>query len=127
MGVGNIDRDRDQADLRRTRKLAELCADYEDYLRVHRLAIWSKDSPEAHFVRLHSRIPDAGYESFREYCETRSAEVVANIALCLIHQANYLLDAQIRRLERDFISKGGVRERMTRIRLQERKSNKPRP
>ncbi len=47
-------------------------------------------------------------------------EVLANIALCLIHQANYLLDQQIRRLERDFLKDGGVRERMTRARLQSR-------
>jgi four helix bundle suffix protein len=52
--------------------------------------------------------------------DTRPAEVVANIAICLIHQANYLLDQQIRRLEKDFLTEGGLRERMTRARLQAR-------
>jgi four helix bundle suffix protein len=56
------------------------------------------------------------YEDYREFCETRPLEVVANIALCLIHQTNYLLDQQIRRLERDFVKEGGLRERMTRAR-----------
>jgi four helix bundle suffix protein len=46
--------------------------------------------------------------------------VVANIAVCLIHQANYLLDQQIRRLEKDFVEEGGLRERMTRARLAKR-------
>ena len=50
----------------------------------------------------------------------RPAEVVANIALCVIHQANYLLDRQIRRLEETFVARGGLRERMTRARLQHR-------
>jgi len=45
---------------------------------------------------------------------------VANIAICLIHQANYLLDQQIRRLEKDFIKEGGIRENMTRARLRYR-------
>jgi four helix bundle suffix protein len=45
---------------------------------------------------------------------------VANIAVCLIHQTNYLLDQQIRRLEKDFVKEGGLRERMTRVRLQYR-------
>ncbi|MFN0084547.1 MAG: four helix bundle suffix domain-containing protein [Blastocatellia bacterium] len=45
---------------------------------------------------------------------------MANIAICLIHQTNYLLDQQIRRLEQDFIREGGLRERMTRVRLQQR-------
>ena len=39
--------------------------------------------------------------------------MVANIAICLIHQANYLLDRQIRRLEQDFLKEGGLRKRMT--------------
>jgi four helix bundle suffix protein len=51
----------------------------------------------------------------------RPPEVVANIALCLIHQANYLIDQQLRRLEKDFLEQGGLRERMTRARLQYRR------
>jgi four helix bundle suffix protein len=43
--------------------------------------------------------------------------VVANIIISLIHQTNYLLDQQIRRLEQDFLKEGGLRERMTRARL----------
>ena len=49
--------------------------------------------------------------------ETRPAEVIANIAICLIHQTNYLLDQQLRRLEQDFLEQGGLRERMTRARI----------
>ncbi|MDA8240911.1 MAG: four helix bundle suffix domain-containing protein [Nitrospiraceae bacterium] len=52
--------------------------------------------------------------------DTRPAEVIANIAICLIHQANYLLDQQMKRLEKDFLKDGGLRERMTRARLQAR-------
>jgi four helix bundle suffix protein len=52
--------------------------------------------------------------------ESRPGEVVANIAICAIHQANYLLDQQVRRLEQDFVKEGGIRERMTRARLQYR-------
>jgi len=42
--------------------------------------------------------------------------VVANIAICLCHQANYLLDQQLRALEREFLAEGGLRERMSRAR-----------
>lgn len=103
--------------------LEELKVDYQDYLRVRDLRIWAKDSREAMFVRRLGSHPDAMFEAYREFCETRSAEVVANIALCLIHQANYLLDQQIRRLEQDFIKDGGLRERMTKARLRYRKEN----
>ena len=59
--------------------------------------------------------------------ETRPAEVIANIALCLIHQTNYLIDQQLRRLEKDFLEQGGLRERMTRVRLQYRNRNNAKP
>jgi four helix bundle suffix protein len=54
---------------------------------------------------------------FRTFIETRPPEIVANILICLIHQANYPLDRQFRRLEQDFLKEGGLRERMTRARL----------
>jgi four helix bundle suffix protein len=62
--------------------------------------------------------PHTTFETYREFVETRSAEVIANIAICLINQTNYLLDQQIRRLEKDFLKNGGLRERMSKARLQ---------
>lgn len=100
--------------------LEELLVDFQDFLRVRDLRLWEKDSKESLFVRNLGKQPNATYEAYREYCETRPAEVVANIAICLIHQTNYLLDQQIRRLEQSFVKEGGLRERMTRARLQQR-------
>lgn len=100
--------------------LEELLEDYRDYLRVRDLVIWEKDSKEAQYVRKLGNKSHTTYETYREFVDTRSAEVVANIAICLIHQANYLLDQQIRRLEKDFLKEGGLRERMTKARLQAR-------
>lgn len=53
------------------------------------------------------------FETFRSIFETKPAEVLANMAICLIHQANYLLDQQIKHLEKEFLKEGGIRERMT--------------
>jgi four helix bundle suffix protein len=100
--------------------LEELLEDYRDYPRVRDLVVWDKDSREAKYVRRLGHKSHVTYEPYREFCETRPAEVVANIAICLIHQANYLLDQQLRRLEQDFLKEGGLRERMTRVRLQAR-------
>jgi four helix bundle suffix protein len=103
--------------------LEELLIDYQDYLRVRDLRLWPKDSKEALFVRklaYGSHGSHVSYDDFRTFVETRSAEVVANIAVCLIHQANYLLDRQLRRLEQVFLAQGGIRERMTRVRLRNR-------
>jgi four helix bundle suffix protein len=61
------------------------------------------------------------YESYRTYIETRPPDIVANILICLIHQTNYLLDQQLRALEKAFLVEGGLRERMTRARLDTRR------
>ncbi len=100
--------------------LEELLADYRDYLRVRDHAIWDKDSKEALFVRRLGRKTPHTFELYREFVETRPPEVIANIAICLIHQTNYLLDQQLKRLEQDFLKGGGLRERMTRARLARR-------
>ena len=121
--------------------LEELLDDYKDYLRARDLAIWDKESKEAQYVRKLGRKILQTFEDYREFVETRPPEVIANIAICLpcvasrakhgrIHppsprlrragQTNYLIDQQLRRLEQDFLKEGGLRERMTRARLQQR-------
>jgi four helix bundle suffix protein len=97
--------------------LEELLTDYEDFLRVRDLPLWPKSSKESLYVRKLGRQPDETFEAYRPFFTDRPAEVLANIAICLIHQANYLLDQLLRRLEKDFVEKGGLRERMTRARL----------
>jgi four helix bundle suffix protein len=97
--------------------LEELLEDYRDILRTGGHPLWDKNSKEALFVRRLGSKSNVSYESYRSYVETRPAQIVANILICLIHQTNYLLDQQIRRLEQDFLKEGGLRERMTRARL----------
>ena len=100
--------------------LEELLDDYLDFLRARDLPLWDKDSKEARYVRkLGCKTPQT-FEYYRKFVETRPPAVVANIAICLIHQTNYLVDQQFLRLEKDFVEQGGLRERMTRVRLQYR-------
>lgn len=107
--------------------LEELLLDYQDYLRVRDHALWDKKSKEALFVRKLGRASDESYETYRPFMDTRPPETLANIAICLIHQANYLLDQQRRRLEKDFVKKGGIREQMTKARLDYRKQQQSQP
>ena len=100
--------------------LEELLLDYQDFLRVRDFPQWEKDSKEALYARKLGSQPDESFETYRPFMDTRPPEVLANIAICLIHQTNYLLDQLVRRLEKDFVEKGGLRERMTRARLNHR-------
>ena len=75
------------------------------------------------------KAPECGYtaralEENWTYIESCPPEVVANIIICLIHQTNYLLDQLIRQLEQAFLKEGGLRERMTRARLDARRKEK---
>jgi len=92
--------------------LEELLHDYLDYLRTQRVAPWDKDSREARWVRRLGADPELRFDTVRPLAESRPGPVVANLALCFVHQANYLLDQLRRRLERDFVQQGGLRERM---------------
>ena len=50
---------------------------------------------------------------------------MANALICLINQANYLLDQQLRTLEQDFIQGGGYREQLHAARLEARSRQAP--
>ena len=104
--------------------LEELLEDYRDFLRNRKLSLWTKNSREALFVRRLAKKENVSYETCETYIETRSPEIVANILICLIHQTNYLLDQLIRKLEKDFLAEGGLRERMTRARQAQRAKQK---
>lgn len=106
--------------------LEELLLDYQDFLRVRDFPLWEKNSKEALFVRNLGKTENESYETYRTYMDTRPPETLANLAICLIHQANYLLDQQIRRLEKDFLKKGGLRENMSKARLDFRDQQKRR-
>jgi len=105
-------------------RLEELLEDYQDFLRRRKLRLWTKNSREALFLRKVGRKETVTYETYETYIETRPAEAVAYILICLVHQANYLLDQLIRKLEKDFLAEGGLRERMTRARLTHRARQK---
>lgn len=100
--------------------LEELLDDYADFIRARDGVIWDKNSKEALWIRSYGRKTPHSYELYREFMDTRPANVLANIAICLIHQTNYLIDQQLLTLEREFLDQGGLKERMTRARLQRR-------
>lgn len=104
--------------------LAELLEDYKDYLRIHHLPLWDKDSTAAQAVRKLAYHKIENYEIYRPYLENRSDGTCANIMICLIHQCTYLLRKQLEKLTAEFPQHGGIRERMTQARLNYRNKQK---
>ena len=60
---------------------------------------------------------------YMKLAQTRPPETIANMAASLINQTTYLLRRQIKALGEVFIKDGGFRERMTRMRMEERKKS----
>ena len=89
--------------------LEELLLDYEDYLRMRGLRLWDKDSPESLLMRKASLRHDHS-EWFLNLAHSRNDEVFANMAVCLIYQAAFLLKKQLNVLEERFLQEGGLRE-----------------
>jgi restriction system protein len=121
--------------------LEELLLDYQDYLRQRKLPLWPKDSQEAAEVRalshqvIAAKAPhaladpeDAGdrarYALYAPWLEDESAVVRANTLICLIHQANYLLDQQLIGLEQTFIETGGFSEQLAAARIAQRQKDR---
>jgi four helix bundle suffix protein len=101
--------------------LDELLLDYEDYLRHRNLPQWDKDSPQALAVRAVGKGQAPDIRSYAPWLQHTDPAVIANCLICLIHQANYLLDNQVRSLEQRFIQEGGYREQLGAARREERR------
>lgn len=119
--------------------LEELLLDYEDYLRHRHLPQWEPDAPEALAVRnvprqfkhdqsnqsdLTDLTDQERYVLYGGWLDHEQPEVRANALICLINQANYLLDQQIETLEAQFVEEGGYSEQLAAKRLAERSRKK---
>lgn len=96
--------------------IQELQEDYEDYLPAHRLTIWTPRHPRydqmLQYCREHNNMED--YEPF---FEKWSDEEAANIAITLCHMVDKMMMTYQQKKEQEFITEGGIRERMTAARL----------
>ena len=98
--------------------LEELLLDYNDFLRQRGLALWEKGHQQAQAIRKLAWEKNRSYTTYRTYIESSPPEVAANTLTCLIHQANYLLDQQLRQLGKQFLEEGGFTEKLYQVRQQ---------
>ena len=101
----------------------ELLEDYQDYIKRKGLTEWYGNNPRFkdlhNFCRTHSK-----YEDYKDMLPKLNDEEMANLAICLCHQVDAALNKYIERKDREFTTEGGIRERMTAARLEQRSSQK---
>jgi four helix bundle suffix protein len=79
---------------------------------------WKKDRSDQ--SELTDLTDQQRWELYSRWLDHDQPAVRANAVICLIHQANYLLDQQIDALEQQFIDEGGYSEQLATARLRKR-------
>ena len=96
--------------------IQELLEDYEDYLPTHGLVKWlpghARYDSMLSYCRQHNHVAD--YERF---FEKWSDEEMANIAITLCHMVDKMMLTYQKKKDVEFVTEGGIRERMTAARL----------
>ncbi len=100
--------------------LVELQLDYQDFLRTHKLTLWTIDHRLIARLRELNKTPNANYETFKKAIENPDPEICANTMINFIKITTYLLARQLKSLETAFLNEGGLREKMTKARLDKR-------
>lgn len=93
----------------------ELLEDYGDYLRQNDLEIWDKRDRRTLLTR-HYCIHNDDARIFVAKCRERSNETVANIMITQIRQIDSMLGKLLKKIEREFIAEGGIKEAMSQAR-----------
>lgn len=102
----------------------ELLIDYHDYMRNHAIIEWERSHPYSMRMSDLIRNQPSTYETFQKGIEHSNPEICTNVIVCLIKVTQFLLTRQIKSLEKEFMQNGGIRERMTRARLESRNTRK---
>ena len=103
--------------------IKELKEDYLDYLGSHKLALWdgnhARFAAMQTFCRQHNRV-----EEYEPYFERWCDEEMANAAVTLCCMVDTMMQTYQKKKEQEFVTEGGIKERMTAARLGYRTSQK---
>lgn len=125
----------------------ELLEDYQDYLKAHRLPEWAASAKnqgergQSGYSGNASSIDHAylteRYNKLRAFCKEHSDlpayqayfdrwtdEEMCNTALCLCHMVDKMMTTFLEKRDNEFVTEGGIRERMTAARLDMRGTQK---
>ena len=91
--------------------IQELREEYRDYLISRNLTIWTEAhnrySTMQEFCKIHNCVED-----YQPHFDKWNDEEMANIALTLCYMVDTMLNRHLISLEKEFITQGGIKERM---------------
>ena len=96
--------------------IKELKEDYTDYIATHKITLWDKTHPRydglLQFCRAHNKV-----EEYEAFFEKWSDEELANCANTLCRMVDKMMATHLEKCANEFKENGGMRERMTTVRL----------
>lgn len=99
----------------------ELLLDYEDYLITRGRKKWAIGDQRLENVR--SNLKQLMSREFMiEKAKSWSDETLANVAITLAHQCDKMLSGLLEYQKQQFLLKGGIKEQMTKARMESRKN-----
>lgn len=103
--------------------IKEAREDFEDYLTAHQLPKWTTSHPRYDgmltFCRQHNK-----WEEYESVVNKLNDEEMANLGLTLCHMIDKMMTTYQNKLEEEFVTEGGIKERMTAARLGYRTNQK---
>ncbi|MDO4462867.1 MAG: four helix bundle suffix domain-containing protein [Bacteroidia bacterium] len=103
--------------------LRELREDYLDYAKVHNVVIWGKRHPRYNrllaFCKERNNLSD-----YQDLFNVWGDEEFCNTAITLCHITDRMVCSFLRRVETSFIKDGGIKERMYKVRTNQRNDDK---
>ena len=91
--------------------LGELREDYEDYLKSHSLPFWDAKHPRFDAMLTYCR----GHNDYADYAalvEKMTEEEICNMAITLCRITDKMMVSYLEHLEKQFVTEGGIKERM---------------
>lgn len=102
----------------------ELLEDYLDYIKHYHLPEWAVEN-KVRFDKLRGFCKTkSNLKDYEPYFYRWSDEEMCNTAICLCHMVDKALTTFIAKRDREFVEEGGIRERMTAARLDQRGTQK---
>lgn len=91
--------------------IRELLEDYKDFLHNGKFSLWKEGDSRYHtmleYTRSHNKPKD-----YLPFAEKWSAEEFANTCLTLCYQVDAMINSYLKKLQKDFVTEGGIKERM---------------
>lgn len=101
--------------------IQELREDYVDYLATRGLILWDRSNPRQQqlleFCRTHNNVDD-----YTPLFKKANDEELCNLAITLCHQVDKMICTWLNTLEETFKEEGGIKERMTAVRMGRRQT-----